>query len=502
MPCDAFPTGSFTLTQQPFDGRRYAAPNRYTHRRMSLASGSLLGPYVIVEPLGSGGMGVVYRAHDSRLQRDVALKAMHAEGPVDESARRRFEREARAIAALSHPNICAVYDVGFDRGTDYLVMELLDGEGLADRLVRGPLPVPEALRVGRQIAEALSAAHSAGIVHRDLKPGNVMLTKAGAKLLDFGLATRLAPPVAVDNLTTTAAALTRPGVVMGTWPYMAPEQFLGQAVDARTDVFAFGVVLYEMLAGQRPFRGESAAAVMAGVLEREPLDLTSAAPSVPRPLARLVEKCLAKSADARWQSMRDLGDALRWVEEDLVRTEARSSDAVLPQRRWWLLLVPLAIGLAIAVGWVARAPSPLPDTAVMRLTIPTGDLDTGQVDSPEISPDGRLVVFGARPRAGGPVGLYVYDFASATTRRIEGTESAQYPFWSADSRSVGFFADGGVSRVDVAGGAPQVIVERGNDWGGREPGSSELRGARTTSSWRRSDMGSTSSRHAEDSHSR
>lgn len=257
---------------------------------------------------------------------------------------------------------------------------------------------------------------------------------------------------------------------MGTWPYMAPEQFLGQAVDARTDVFAFGVVLYEMLAGQRPFRGESAAAVMAGVLEREPLDLTSAAPSVPRPLARLVEKCLAKSADARWQSMRDLGDALRWVEEDLVRREARSSDAVVPQRRWWLLLVPLAIGLAIGVGWVARAPSPLPDTAVMRLTIPTGDLDTGQVESPEISPDGRLVVFGARPRAGGPVGLYVYDFASATTRRIEGTESAQYPFWSADSRSVGFFADGGVSRVDVAGGAPQVIVERGNDWGGTGAG--------------------------------
>jgi len=426
---------------------------------MPLAPGATLGPYDVVAPLGSGGMGTVYRARDRRLQRDVAVKVLRADGPLDDTSRARFEREARAVAALNHPHVCAVYDVGVDSGTEYIVMELLEGETLAKRLDSGPLPLEDALRYAGQVASALDAAHRAGIVHRDLKPGTVMLTRTGAKLLDFGLATRAGtPPAAEAVLATTATGLSVPGVVMGTWPYMAPEQILGQPADARTDVFAFGIVLYEMLTGRRPFAGDSAPQIIAAILEREVPSLSSVTPHIPRGLQRVVNKCLAKQPDARWQSMRDLADELHWITDDVGRP-GESTLPARPQRRAALWLIPLAAAMGLAAGvWFAPTPPRSPD-AVIRFAIAPGDLDTGGLNSPEISPDGRQVVFVARPRAGGQPSLYLHDLISGSTRRIDGTEGAITPFWSGDGQSIGYVANGRLLRLAIAGGSPRVVMD-------------------------------------------
>jgi serine/threonine protein kinase len=312
---------------------------------MSLPVGQRLGPYEIIAPLGAGGMGEVFLARDTRLDREVAVKVLSRELAADPDRRARFEREARAISALNHPHVCALFDVGRADGPDgeieYLVMERLEGQTLALRLELGPLPVPEALALGSQLAGALAAAHRRGIVHRDLKPGNVMLTRSGAKLLDFGLARRdgvTGAAVAGEAMTATfptkAAPLTSAGTLVGTWPYLAPEQIEGQPADARGDVFALGCVLFEAVAGRRAFPGATPAAIAAAILSGEVPDLREAAPGAPPVLVALVRQCLAKDPDARWQCADDVTQGLHLVEESLAHPAAEASPRRLASR--WL----------------------------------------------------------------------------------------------------------------------------------------------------------------------
>src|SRR6058998_3636101 len=280
---------------------------------MTLQPGTRLGPYEISSPLGAGGMGEVYRARDTRLERAVAIKILPAELSSSAQFKLRFEREAKTISQLNHPHICTLYDVG----DNYLVMELLEGESLAERIAKGPLPLEQVLRYGVQIADALDKAHRAGIVHRDLKPGNIMLTKAGAKLLDFGLAKAVPAGTAagLSMLRTTPPNLTAQGTILGTFQYMAPEQIDGQDADARTDIFAFGVVLYEMLTGRKAFEGKSPASLMGAIMHGKPAPIASLQPLAPASLDRVVRKSLAKDPDERWQSAKDLGDELKWMAE-------------------------------------------------------------------------------------------------------------------------------------------------------------------------------------------
>jgi serine/threonine-protein kinase len=288
---------------------------------MSLPANSRLGPYEIVSALGAGGMGEVYKARDARLDRTVAIKVLPPELAADPDRRARFEREARAIAALSHPHICTIFDVGRDNGTDYLVMELLEGETLAERLGRAkarPLPVADVLRYAIEIADALDKAHRAGIVHRDLKPANVMITKSGAKLLDFGLAKLKGPAVpmsmtAIEQATTTGGPKTASGTILGTVHYMSPEQVEGREADARSDIWALGVVIYEMATGSRPFGGESAASIIGSILKDTPPLPSSRQPLAPASLDHLVAKCLDKDPDERWQNVGDVKSELMWI---------------------------------------------------------------------------------------------------------------------------------------------------------------------------------------------
>jgi len=284
---------------------------------MTLPVGTKLGPYEIVVPLGAGGMGEVYRAKDTRLGRDVAIKILPKELSADPARKQRFEREAKTISGLNHPNICTLHDVGSQDGVDYLVMECVEGETLAARLQKGPMLLEQVMRYGAQIADALDKAHRAGIVHRDLKPGNVMLTASGAKLLDFGLAKPAA--TAISGLTLTGAVPTSPvtqeGTIVGTFQYMSPEQVEGKELDGRSDIFSLGAVLYEMLTGQRAFEGKSHLSVASAILEKEPTPISSIKPLTPSTLERTIKKCLEKLPDDRWQSASDLASQLKWIAE-------------------------------------------------------------------------------------------------------------------------------------------------------------------------------------------
>src|SRR5713101_7252309 len=275
---------------------------------MSLSSGARLGPYEIVSPLGVGGMGEVYKARDTRLERTVAIKVLPSHLSSSLEVRQRFEREAKTISALSHPHICALYDVGNQDGVEYLVMEYLEGETLADRLGSGPLPLEQTLRYGIEIADALDVAHRQGIIHRDLKPANVMLTKSGVKLLDFGLARAMAGPAATPSLTSlpTERSLTQEGAILGTLQYMAPEQLEARPADARTDIFAFGATLYEMATGRKAFSGSSQASLISAIMKEEPASITAIQPINPPALEHVVRRCLAKDPERRWQSARDV----------------------------------------------------------------------------------------------------------------------------------------------------------------------------------------------------
>ncbi len=424
---------------------------------MSLSRGARLGPYEISEAVGEGGMGDVYRAHDTRLDRDVAVKTI--KGPFSE----RFEREARAISALNHPNICTLYDVGQHEGSGYLVMEYIDGKPVA-----GPLPVEQAIGYGIQICEALHAAHRKGIVHRDLKPANILLTKQGVKLLDFGLAklsstshSGVLPGTSGGSAEqATVAALTGAHTVVGTPQYMAPEQIEGREVDARTDIFAFGCVLYELLTGQRPFDGKTASAVMAAILATKPKPIEELVPLAPPALERVVTRCLAKDPDDRWQTARDVAAELQWVSQGGSKV---GLPAVVTGRRrlregvaWAACGITALTALAFGVAWARRAPEP---PAIVRFPLVT-PASLSNPSPPIASPDGRKIAFAADSE--GKRMIWIRTLDAIDPRPLPGTEGVLRPFWAPDSRFLAFFAGGKLKKVDISGGPSQTICDSVN----------------------------------------
>ena len=433
---------------------------------MTLAAGTKLGPYEIVAPIGAGGMGEVYRAKDTRLGRDVAVKVLPAALSSSAELRQRLEREAKTISQLSHSHICTLYDVGHQDGTDYLVMEFLEGETLADRLGKGAIPTDQALRIGIEILGALDAAHRQGIVHRDLKPGNVMLTKSGVKLLDFGLAklAATAPETAISQATSLPTALqqsqplTTRGTILGTFQYMAPEQLEGREADGRSDIFAFGCVLYEMLTGKKAFTGASQASLIGSIMNSDPAPISSIQPMIPASLDRIVKGCLAKEPEHRWSTAHDVMLQLQWIAEG--GSQAGVPAPVVARRKnreklaWGLLAAALVAAAALAVGFVRRAPKP---QALVRFDIPP-PAEIATMDVAKISPDGQYLAFDATDMEG-KQRIWVRPLNSLTAHPLLGTEGGVRPFWSPDSRYVAFIADGVMKKVDVTGGPPTKICD-------------------------------------------
>ncbi len=445
-----------------------------------LNTGTRLGPYEIVAPLGAGGMGEVYRARDTRLDRTVAIKVLNAALTSAPDAKARFEREARAISQLNHPHICTLYDIGQQDGSDFLVMEYLEGETLAQRLQNGRLQPAALLPIAMQIAEALDKAHRAGIAHRDLKPGNVMLTKAGAKLLDFGLAKPLAMAAGSSSsapLLSAAATLTTPaqspltsqGTIVGTVQYMSPEQIEGKEADARSDIFAFGVVLYEMATGKRPFEGRSQIKVASAILEDEPQLASAVQPAVPQVLSRVITRCLAKDPEKRWQSALDLKLELAAIAEAPEETRARVGAG--PQRGMIAAILVLAALLGGVAVWLLRpVPAPQP-VALTMLPSPGVTFNfSGLYGPPAISPDGtRIVVAGSDEK--GARSLFIRHLDRTTLQPLQGTANASYPFWSPDGKQVGFFAGDKLKTINPASGTVldvcAVSEGRGGTWNER-----------------------------------
>jgi Tol biopolymer transport system component/predicted Ser/Thr protein kinase len=417
---------------------------------MALAPGTRLGPYEILSALGAGGMGEVWKARDTRLNRLVAIKASHSKFSE------RFDREARAIAAVNHPHVCSLYDVG----PDYLVMEYVEGETL-----RGPVPLPQALALADQILDALDAAHGNGIVHRDLKPGNILLSKSGVKVLDFGLA-KVERPADVDShsqMETRASFLTADGSILGTLPYMSPEQVEGRDADARSDIFAFGVVLYELIGGTRPFTGETQANLVASILKEEPRPLLELQPHAPSGLAEVVRTCLAKDPEKRWQSARDVRHALK-----LAAVAPPTSIPARSARVWpWLAVTTMAIALGIS-GWVFRPAEP---GTLGRFEAPLPENVT-PYDDVSVSPDGRRLAFAAT----GQDGLWLRDVDAQEWRRLPGTEGALTLFWSPDGRHVGFTVDNTVKKIDTTGGPPETVASLpdASPWSGTWNGNGDI----------------------------
>ena len=439
---------------------------------MTLAAGSKLGPYEIGTPLGAGGMGEVYRARDTRLDRTVAIKVLPQHLADTPEARQRFEREARAVSALNHPHICTLHDVGSQDGTEYLVMEYLEGETLAARLEKGPLPVEQVLKLGIEIADALDKAHRQGIVHRDLKPGNIMLTKSGAKLLDFGLAKAAMP--AASGMTLTAAVtrttpVTQQGTIVGTFQYMSPEQVEGKEVDGRSDIFSLGAVLYEMLTGRRAFPGKSQLSVASAILEKDPEPISTLQPMTPPALERAAKRCLAKEPDDRWQTARDLLLELKWIAE--AGSQAGVPAPVVSHRKLHERLTQVAaalmalIAISFAIAFVLRAPKQLYRATLLppeKTLFVTMGSSSGP---PVVSPDGTRMAFTARDDKG-HIMLYVRWLSATSAQPLAGTDLASYPFWSHDSRNLGFFARGKLMRVPATGGPVQVLADVGDGRGG------------------------------------
>ena len=433
---------------------------------MTLLAGTRLGPYEILSPLGAGGMGEVYRAMDTRLERAVAVKVLRSRLSENPESRQRFEREAKTISQLSHPHICALHDVGSQDGIEYLVMELLEGETLSERLVKGPLPLDQTLRHGVEIADALDKAHRQGIVHRDLKPGNVMLTKSGVKLLDFGLAKAMAPMTPAGNLTAlpTQQPLTQEGTILGTFQYMAPEQLEGKEADARTDIFALGCVLYEMATGRNAFSGKSQASLVSAIMKEDPVPISQIQPMTPPALDRVVKTCLAKDPEERWQSAHDVGSELKWIAQ--VGSQAGAPAPVVQRRKkrerfaWAGFGVAAVVAVGFAAAYLRRAPQLLPAIR-SNIPMPEGTFP-GQL---AVSPDGTQLAFTA-VKSGGKPALFLRRFDGSATQAMPGTEDASFPFWSPDGRAIGFFASGKLKRLDLAGGATLTICDAVHGMGG------------------------------------
>ena len=452
---------------------------------MTLNPGTRLGPYEIQAAIGAGGMGEVYRARDTRLDRIVAIKILPAQFASDSALRERFDREARVISSLSHPHICPLFDVGQEGSVSYLVIEHLEGETLASRLAKGRLKIDQALQIAVQIAGALDSAHRAGVVHRDVKPGNVMLTKTGAKLLDFGLARSgplLTSTSSVSVLATTPAAVTAEGTILGTLQYMSPEQLDGAEADSRSDIFAFGALVYEMVTGRKAFEGKSQASLIASIMSAEPPPIATLQPVAPAPLDRVIQKCLAKDPNDRWQSAKDLADELNWIgrtdsaiHADDARRHTSGRLAARPSRERIAWSVAGVLGAA-AIGMLALAYAgyltPRPDQPILyrtALNLPEGASMEGVATGRRValSPNGRLVAFvaagGNRERF-----LWVRKVDALTALPLAGTEGASNPFWSPDSRFIAFVAQGRLRKIEAAGGPPITLapeaVALGGSW--------------------------------------
>ncbi|MBL8189488.1 MAG: serine/threonine-protein kinase [Acidobacteria bacterium] len=454
---------------------------------MAIVTGTRLGVYEIIALLGKGGMGEVYRAKDTRLARDVAIKVLPADFANNSDRLLRFEQEARATSALNHPNILTVYDIGTHDGAPYIVEELLEGEELRAQLQEGAMAPKKAIEYARQIADGLAAAHAKGIVHRDLKPENLFITTDGrVKILDFGLAKlQPLPNETVDSQAATQGKITDPGMVMGTVSYMSPEQVRGQDVDHRSDIFSFGIILHEMLAGQRTFSGDSAIEVMNAILKEEPPELIETNAKISPQLEKLVRRCLEKKPEMRFHSAHDLGFALEALSSAgnarALAGNAEQGDAVMPtyaapsqhagarafpvgrERLAWmaaavLLLVSL-LSLPFAVKYLRQSPPAAPVAA--RFTIAAPGKATS-IEAPELSPDGRHLVFIATTE--GRYSLWLRPMGSLTAQPLPGTEGVNgFPFWSQDSRSIGFIAGGELRRLDLAGGAAQTLCRLPSD---------------------------------------
>jgi len=443
---------------------------------MTLDPGTRLGPYEVVAPLGAGGMGEVYRARDTRLGRDVAVKVLSAKLSQSAEFRARFEREAKAISSLNHPHICVLHDVGREGDVDYLVMELVEGETLAARIEKGALATSEVFRIGGQIADALDRAHRAGLVHRDLKPGNVMLTRSGAKLMDFGLARAMGTVAGAGGVTATLAdapaagrPLTAEGTIIGTIQYMAPEQLEGQEVDARADLWALGCVLYEMATGKRAFEGKSQASVIGAIMTAEPAPVSQVAPMSPPAFDRLVAACLAKDPSDRVQSAHDVKLQLVWLAEGAMSAAGIAAPPLqVSRRQQWIALALVALAAAGATALVmallprGRAPAPAP---VQRFIVASAELELQC--APVLSPDGASIVFSVREE--NTRRLYRRAFSSFESTPIPGTEEGQAPFFSPDGAWVGFATETAIKKVPVGGGAAQTICNEPRvgsaDWG-------------------------------------
>lgn len=420
-------------------------------------------------------MGEVYRARDTRLDRTVAIKILPAHLSSNPEAKQRFEREARAISSLNHPNVCTLHDVGHQDGVDYLVMEFLEGETLADRLLRGPLPPEQVLKYGIEICEGLERAHRGGVTHRDLKPGNVMLTRTGAKLMDFGLAKAGSLPGApASDLTLTDPVASRPltqeGMIVGTFQYMSPEQIEGKQTDARSDIFALGAVLYEMATGKRAFEGKNATSVIAAILERNPVLISAVRPMFPRALDSVVKTCLAKDPDERWQSVRDLRTNLKWIAEGGADTSSAVKHDPWRERAAWLLALALLCTVAFFAAGHYRTPSA---GELVRFSVnpPENAVFSGPpnltVGVPQfaLSPDGRAIAFVTNSSGTDPM-IWMRSIGQVTAHPLPGTEHAHLPFWSPDSRWVAFFAESKLKKIPAAGGPVQVIADVADAYGG------------------------------------
>ena len=427
----------------------------------ALSPGTRLGPYEVVALIGAGGMGEVYRARDTRLDRTVALKILSQRVSPTSSARDRFEREARAISALNHPNICTLFDVGSENGMEYLVMELIDGESLGDRIGKGPLPLEAVLRIGAAIAGALAKAHRSGIVHRDLKPGNIMLTRSGPKLLDFGLARKSAEEVAAashDAETMVDKGLTGDGIILGTLPYMAPEQLEGHATDARTDIFALGTVLYEMTTGRRAFNAKSHASLITKIMSEQPTPIAQLQPITPAGLHYLIMKCLEKDPEERWQCASDIASELRRMAE-ADETAIATTRSRRPLAAWSVAAAGALLAIILGIALLRR---PAATTHALRFSIlpPAGGgfvlpTTSGAI---AVSPDGTRVVYSARD-ARNVRQLWLSDLARGVAKPLEWTTLASGPFWSPDGGSIGFLAGSKLKTLSVDEGTPQTICD-------------------------------------------